>query len=231
MINEGQWVLVVDNDVQIRRLLRSCLASEHYRIFEANTGQDALHKVVQVHPDLIILDLGLPDIDGLTVLQRLRKWTQTPVIILSERSTDQDKITALDAGADDYLVKPFSVDELQARMRVAHRRTQPTPDTTYLFSGDLQVDLARRLVTVRGERIKLTPTEYAILRLLAQHAGKVVTHQQILSGIWGPAHGKETHYVQVYIAQLRQKLEVTPTLPQIILTEFGVGYRLSAQHA
>jgi len=150
MPNEGQWILVVDNDVQIRRLLKSSLKAEHYRIFEANTGEDALQKIVQVHPDLIILDLGLPDIDGLTVLQRLRKWTQTPVIILSERSTDQDKIAALDAGADDYLVKPFSVDELQARMRVAHRWTQPTPTTTLLTNGDLQIDLARRRVTVQG---------------------------------------------------------------------------------
>ena len=223
--------MVVDSDVQIRRLLKGYLAADHYRIFEANTGQDALQKVIQLHPDLIILDLGLPDMDGLTVLQRLRNWTQTPVIILSERSTTQDKIAALDAGADDYLVKPFSLDELQARMRVAHRRAQPTPDTTRLTSGDLQIDLVRRRVTRQGERIKLTPTEYAILRLLAQHVGKVVTHQQILCSIWGPAHGKEIHYVQVYIAQLRQKLEATPTLPQIILTEFGVGYRLLAQNA
>lgn len=227
MVNEGQWILVVDNDIQIRRLLRSNLQAQHYRIFEANIGRDALEKVMQLHPDIIILDLGLPDIDGLTVLQRLRQWTQTPVIILSERNTDRDKITALDAGADDYLVKPFSVDELQARIRVAHRHTQ----LTHLISGDLQVDLAQRLVTVHGERIKLTPTEYAILRLLAQHAGNVVTYEQILRGIWGPAHGKGTHYLHVYIAQLRQKLEVTATTPQIILTEFGVGYRLIAQKA
>jgi two-component system KDP operon response regulator KdpE len=178
-------------------------------------------------PDLIILDIGLPDLDGLQVLQQLRQWTATPVIMLSVRDADQDKIAALDAGADDYLTKPFSVEELMARMRVAQRHRQPEAAPAVYTNGDLRIDLARRLVTYHGQRVKLTPTEYALLRLLVQHAGRVLTHRQLLKEVWGPDEMDNTHYLRVYFAQLRQKLEADPQRPQVILTEPGVGYRLA----
>jgi len=227
-VSEGAHVLIVDDEVQIRRFLRISLEANGYHVHEATNGQDALAAAAQVRPDLIILDLGLPDIDGITVLTRLREWTTTPVIILSVLDADRDKVAALDAGADDYLTKPFSVEELLARLRVAQRHARPAEQAPIFTSGDLQVDLARRLVTVRGEAVKLTPTEYALLRLLIQHAGRVLTHRQILKAVWGPQYVDETHYLRVYFAQLRQKLEVNPTLPRLIVTEPGVGYRLVA---
>ncbi|MFN8486446.1 MAG: response regulator [Caldilineaceae bacterium] len=225
-MSEALRVLVVDDEVQIRRFLKISLEANGYQVHETATGQEALEKAALLRPALIILDLGLPDMDGLTVLTRLREWTQTPVIILSVRDADRDKIAALDAGAEDYLTKPFSVDELMARMRVAQRRIQPMPEIAIFTSGDLQVDLGRRLVTVVGQPVKLTPTEYAILRLLVQHAGRVLTHRQILKEVWGAKYVDEIHYLRVYFAQLRQKLEADPALPKIILTEPGVGYRL-----
>ncbi len=230
-MTEGALVLVVDDEAQIRRFLRISLEANGYRVDETNNGQDAIDKAAQLRPDLIILDLGLPDMDGFEVLKRLREWTKTPVIILSVRDENRDKISALDAGADDYLSKPFSVEELMARIRVAQRHAQPDQEEAVFTSGHLQVDLARRLVTVRGEPVKLTPTEYALLRLLIQHAGKVLTHRQILREVWGAEYVNETHYLRVYFAQLRQKLEDDPALPQIILTEPGVGYRLVEQAA
>lgn len=226
-MSDALRVLVVDDEVQIRRFLKISLEANGYQVYETATGQEALEKAALLRPALIILDLGLPDMDGLTVLTRLREWTQTPVIILSVRDADRDKIAALDAGAEDYLTKPFSVDELMARMRVAQRRIQPLPEMTIFTSGDLQVDLGRRLVSVAGQPIKLTPTEYAILRLLVQHAGRVLTHRQILKEVWGAKYIDEIHYLRVYFAQLRQKLEADPALPKIILTEPGVGYRLA----
>jgi two-component system, OmpR family, KDP operon response regulator KdpE len=225
-MTDGPHVLVVDDEKQIRRFLRISLEANGYRVFETETGEDAIHKAAQIRPDLVILDLGLPDIDGLEVLNRLREWTNTPVIILSVRDADREKVAALDAGADDYLTKPFSTDELMARMRAALRHARPELETAVFTSGELQVDLARRIVTVRGEPVKMTPTEYALLRLLIQHAGKVLTHRQILREVWGPEYVEETHYLRVYFAQLRQKIEIDPTLPEIILTEPGVGYRL-----
>ncbi len=225
-MSEGPRVLVVDDEAQIRRFLRIGLDANGYRVYETDTGQDALIKAAQLRPDLIILDLGLPDLNGLDVLKRLRAWTQTPVIILSVHDADRDKVAALDAGADDYLTKPFSMNELMARMRVAQRHNRPEPDSTVFTVRDLQVDLARRLVTVQGESAKLTPTEFALLRLMIQHAGKVLTHRQILREVWGPEYVDETHYLRVYFAQLRQKLEADPARPKIILTEPGVGYRL-----
>jgi two-component system, OmpR family, KDP operon response regulator KdpE len=218
--------LVVDDEIQIRRFLKISLEANGYHIDEAVNGQAALTKAAQIRPDIIILDLGLPDMDGLEVLTRLREWTQTPVIILSVRDADRDKITALDTGADDYLTKPFSMDELLARMRVAQRHAQPEPQSAIFTYGDLQVDFARRLVTKKGEPVKLTPTEYALLRLLIQNASKVLTHRQILKAVWGPEYVEETHYLRVYFAQLRQKLEDDPALPKIFLTEPGVGYQL-----
>jgi two-component system, OmpR family, KDP operon response regulator KdpE len=225
---EGAVVLIVDDELQIRRFLRISLEANGYQVHETETGQDAIVKAVQLRPDLVILDIGLPDMEGFEVLHRLREWTAIPVIMLSVRDSDRDKIAALDMGADDYLVKPFSMEELMARIRVAQRHAQPQQDEPVFTSGDIQVDFARRLVTLRGEVVKLTPTEYALLRLMIQHAGKVLTHQQILKAVWGPEYVHETHYLRVYFAQLRQKLEDDPTRPHFLMTEPGVGYRLSS---
>lgn len=227
-MTEGPQVLIVDDELQIRRFLRVSLEANGYHIHEADNGQDAINKTAQLRPDLVILDMGLPDMDGMEVLSRLREWTKIPVIILSVRDADRDKIAALDAGADDYLTKPFSTDELLARMRVAQRHAQPQEQTAVFTLGNVQVDFSRRIVTRNGEPVKLTPTEYALLRLLIQHAGKVLTHRQILKEVWGSEYVDELHYLRVYFAQLRQKLEDDPTLPKLILTEPGVGYRLKS---
>lgn len=225
-MSDGLQILIIDDELQIRRFLRISLEAKGYHVHEAETGQEGVLKTAQVRPDVVILDMGLPDMDGLAVLKRLREWTQTPVIILSVRDSDRDKVAALDGGADDYLTKPFSTEELLARIRTAQRHAQPEPQQAIFSSGRLHVDLTRRLVTVNGEAVKLTPTEYALLRLMIQHAGKVLTHQQILRAVWGPEYVGETHYLRVYFAQLRQKIEADPALPEIILTEPGVGYRL-----
>lgn len=220
-------VLVVDDEVQIRRFLRISLEAGGYHVYEAGTGKEAILIAAKVRPDLLILDLGLPDLDGIEVVKQVREWTKTPIIILSVRDADSDKVAALDAGADDYLTKPFSTEELMARLRVALRHTQPEPDQRAFTTGDLHIDLTRRLVTLRGESVKLTPTEYALLRLMVQHAGRVLTHRQILKEVWGPAYIDESHYLRVYFSQLRQKLEDNPALPKYLLTEPGVGYRLA----
>jgi two-component system KDP operon response regulator KdpE len=225
-MNDEPPVLIVDDEISIRRFLRVSLETNHYRVHEAENGQEALVKAAQVRPEVIILDMNLPDMEGVEVLRRLREWTSTPVIILSVRDADRDKVAALDAGADDYLTKPFSTDELLARMRVARRHALPPAAEPILTFGDVQIDLARRVVSRSGEPVKLTPTEYALLRLLAQHAGRVLTHRQILKEVWGPQYADETHYLRVYFAQLRQKLETNPALPRLIVTEPGVGYRL-----
>lgn len=225
-MTDGPQILIVDDELQIRRFLRISLEANGYHVHESDTGHDAIVKTAQLRPDLVILDMGLPDMDGIEVLRRLREWTKTPVIILSVRDSDRDKIAALDAGADDYLTKPFSTEELLARMRVAQRHAQPQEQEAIFNAGNVQVDFARRLVTRNGEPVKLTPTEYALLRLLIQHAGRVLTHRQILKEVWGPEYVDELHYLRVYFAQLRQKLEDDPTLPKLILTEPGVGYRL-----
>ena len=225
-MTDGPQVLIVDDELQIRRFLRVSLEANGYSVHETDAGHDAIVKMAQLRPDLVILDMGLPDMDGLEVLRRIREWTKTPVIILSVRDNDRDKIAALDAGADDYLTKPFSTEELLARMRVAQRHAQPQEQEAIFTAGNVQVDFARRIVTRNGEPVKLTPTEYALLRLLIQHAGRVLTHRQILKEVWGPEYVDELHYLRVYFAQLRQKLEDDPTLPKLILTEPGVGYRL-----
>jgi two-component system KDP operon response regulator KdpE len=227
-MSEGPQVLVVDDERQIRRFLRISLETNGYAVQECESGSAALSKAAQWRPDLIILDLGLPDMDGLDVLKRLREWTQTPVIVLSAREADQDKVSALDGGADDYLTKPFSTAELMARMRAALRHTLPNHDTPVIEIGGLRIDLAHRAVTRDARPIKLTPTEFALLRLMARHAGKVLTHKQILREVWGPEYAEETHYLRVYFAQLRQKLEEDPALPRLLLTEPGVGYRFVA---
>ncbi len=221
-------VLIVDDEVQIRRLLRVTLEANGYRVLEAANGPDGLAEAAQRNPDVIILDLGLPGMDGLTVLKRLREWSKAPVLVLSVQEGDVDKVSALDNGADDYMTKPFSTAELLARLRVARRRAQPEADNAVFRSGHLEVELAARRVTVRGQEIKLTPTEYSLLRLLVRNAGKVVTHRQILKEVWGPAYGEQTHYLRVYVAHLREKLEADAARPELILTEPGVGYRLVA---
>ena len=224
---DGLQIVVIDDETQIRRFLRVSLEANGYHVHEATKGEEGIVKTAQIRPDLVILDMGLPDMDGLDVLRRLREWTKTPVIVLTVRDSDRDKVIALDSGADDYLTKPFSTDELMARIRVAIRHAAPPEELQVFQSGDLKVDLTRRIVTVKGDAVKLTPTEYALLRLLIQHAGKVLTHRQILREVWGREYENETHYLRVYFAQLRQKIETDPTRPGIILTEPGVGYRLS----
>jgi two-component system, OmpR family, KDP operon response regulator KdpE len=220
--------LIIDDEVQIRRLLRVTLEAGGYRVFEAATGQDGLVEAAQRHPDVIILDLGLPDMDGAQVLKRLREWSQAPVLVLSVREGEDDKVSALDSGADDYMTKPFSTVELLARLRVARRHAQPIADNSVFRTGRLEVDLAGRIVTVKGQEIKMTPTEYSLLRLLVRNAGKVVTHRQILKEVWGPNYAEQTHYLRVYMAHLREKIEADPGRPELLITEPGVGYRLVA---
>jgi len=221
-----QSVLIVDDEMQIRRLLRVVLEAGGYRVLEAANGPDGLAEAAQRNPDVIILDLGLPGMDGLTVLKRLREWSRAPVLVLSVQEGDVDKVSALDNGADDYMTKPFSTAELLARLRVLQRHAQPEADNAVFHSGHLQVDLAARLVTVKGQEVKLTPTEYSFLRLLVRHAGKVVTHKQILKEVWGPAYATQPHYVRVHMAELRKKVEAEPARPKLLVTEPGVGYRL-----
>ena len=218
-------ILIVDDERPILRFLSASLSGQ-YEIVQAATGEDAIRAVTMERPDLVILDLGLPDIDGVEVTRRLREWTQTPIIIVSVREQESDKIAALDAGADDYLTKPFGAGELMARIRVALRRTAPLAEDAIFQSDNLTVDLARRVVSVLGQDIILTPTEYDILRALIQHAGKVLTHRQLLRMVWGNAYESETHLLRVNVSNLRRKIERDPAKPQHIITEPGVGYRL-----
>lgn len=219
-------VLVIDDELQIRRLLRVCLDANGYRVLEAPTGHEGLAEAAQHRPDVVVLDLGLPDMDGVMVLKRLREWSKVPVVVLSVRDREEDKVKALDNGADDYLTKPFGTEELLARLRVAMRHAQPSSDSAVFHSGRLEVDLTARVVKVEGRDVRLTATEYALLRLLVQHAGKVMTHQQILREVWGPDYIDQTQYLRVYMAHLREKLEAEPSKPSLLLTEPGVGYRL-----
>jgi two-component system KDP operon response regulator KdpE len=225
-------VVLIEDELQIRRFLRATLAGQGYRLFEAATGADGLIEVASRQPDVVIIDLGLPDMDGLEVIRRLREWTAVPVIVLSARGGERDKVTALDAGADDYVSKPFGADELLARIRVALRHTAGAShedDEAAFTVGALHVDLLRRHVVVDGTEIKLTPIEYKLLATLVRHAGKVVTHAQLLREVWGPSHEDQAHYVRVYMAHLRHKLEAEPARPRYLLTEPGVGYRLAAE--
>ena len=222
-------VLVIDDEVQIRRLLRILLEANGYRVLEAACGQEGLTEAALRRPDIVILDLGLPDLDGVTVLRQLRDWSHVPVIVLSVRDRDDDKTTALDQGADDYVTKPFSTGELLARLRVAQRHAQPVADTVVFRTGDVEVDLSSRRVTRRGEEVRLTATEYALLRQLVRHAGRVLTHQHLLREVWGPDYLGQTHYLRVYVARLREKLEVLPAEPALLITEPGVGYRLAVK--
>jgi two-component system KDP operon response regulator KdpE len=222
----GQRILVVDDENAIRRYLRAALSAQGFAIYEAANGQEAINEVISHHPDLIILDLGLPDFDGIEVTRRLREWSQTPIIILSVREAENDKIAALDAGANDYLTKPFGTGELMARMRVALRQPANKSDEPVLQVDNLKMDLSRRLVTVDETQISLTPTEYEILRLLLQNAGRVITHRQLLRQVWGTAYETEMHILRVNISNLRRKIEPDPSRPHYLLTEPGVGYRI-----
>ncbi len=226
MSADGARILVVDDEKQIRRMLKAALEGYGYDIGEAASGHEGLSQTSIFHPDVVILDLGLPDLDGIEVIQRLREWTQVPIIVLSVREHEDDKIKALDAGADDYVTKPFSMGELLARLRAAIRRIAKSEDTPILTFGELSLDISYRNVTVRGEEVKLTPTEYEVLKYLAQQAGRVVTHRQLLRAIWGSNYQEHSQYLRVYIGQLRRKIEVDPSQPAYIITEPGVGYRL-----
>ncbi|HSB00701.1 MAG TPA: response regulator [Anaerolineales bacterium] len=226
MSDLGQRVLVVDDESAIRHYLRTVLTAQGFAVYEAANGQETLKAVVENRPDVIILDLGLPDFDGTEVTRRLREWSNTPIIILSVREAEQEKIAALDAGADDYLTKPFGTGELMARMRVVMRRLAGTSDEPVLQVDELKMDLSRRIVTVNGNQISLTPTEYEILRLLLQNAGKVLTHRQLLRQVWGTAYESEMHMLRVNISNLRHKIESDPSRPHYLITEPGVGYRI-----
>ena len=225
MTDQGVRVLVVDDERSIRRFLKASLGSQ-FAIIEATTGEEALAAVVNSRPDVIILDLGLPDMDGVEVTRRLREWTQIPIIIVSVREQEKDKIAALDAGADDYLTKPFGVGELMARLRSALRRSAQAETEPTFKTGNLEVDLNQREVSVNGQPVTLTPTEYDLLRTFVKHAGKVLTHDQLLRAVWGTAYESETHLLQVNISNLRRKIEPDPVRPSYLVTEPGVGYRL-----
>ena len=225
-------ILVVDDEPQIRRFLRTSLDAHSYEVIEAESGQEAIRRASVEKPEVIVLDLGLPDIDGLEVIKRIREWSTVPIIVLTARNREPDKIEALDQGADDYLTKPFGMGELMARIRTALRHKVQTTGAQPVFKfGAVVVDLVKRIVTRDGQEVKLSPREYELLRVLVQHAGRVLTHQQILREVWGPAHVEDTQYLRVYIGQLRQKLEASPEQPHYLITEPGVGYRLKEDAA
>ena len=222
-------VLLIEDEPQMRRFLRTALGSNDYRLVEAGTAKEGLAHAAARNPDVILLDLGLPDRDGLEVAKELREWSATPIIVLSARGREQDKVAALDLGADDYLTKPFGVDELLARIRVALRHAARPPGAApepIFEAGDLKVDLAARRVWRAGEEVHLTPTEYKLLAVMVRNAGKVLTHRQLLKDVWGINYVNQSHYVRVYLAQLRQKIEADPARPRLLLTEPGIGYRL-----
>ena len=224
-------ILCIEDDPQIRRFLRAGLTSQGFEFFEAATGRQGIAEATVRSPDLVILDLGLPDVDGAEVVRALREWTVLPILVLSARTTETDKIAALDAGADDYLTKPFGMGELLARIRVALRHAASAGrDGGSLFNvGNLRIDLARRQVFLGENPVHLTPIEYRLLAVLVKHAGMVLTHRQLLKEVWGPGHVEDSHYLRIYMAQLRHKLEADPAQPRFLLTEVGVGYRLAAE--
>ena len=223
MTEPAPVVLVIDDEIQIRRFLRAGLELDGFVVHEAETGAEAMRAVTLTPPDLVILDLGLPDMDGADVLERLRAWSNVPLIVLSVRSNEAEKVRLLENGADDYVVKPFGMAELLA----AHGGVRATSGEPIVRAGPLSIDLAARIVTINGERVILTPKEYRLLQILAQHAGNVVTHQFLLKEIWGSPHIHDTHYLRIFVRKLRQKIEADPTQPRILLTELGIGYRLA----
>jgi len=223
-------IVLIEDEPQIRRFLRATLGSHGYRLHEAETGEDGLIEAASRQPDVVILDLGLPDVDGLQVIRRLREWSKVPIIVLSARGQEGDKVAALDAGADDYVSKPFAVGELLARLRVALRHAAAGESGEPTFTvGDLTVDQIKRQVRVDGREVHLTPIEYRLLTLLVRHSGRVVSQRQLLKEVWGPGQTEQTHYLRVYMGTLRRKLEKDPARPRFLLTEPGVGYRLAAE--
>jgi len=229
MTSPEPLALLIEDEPQLRRFLKATLTGHGYRYSEAETGEAGLTAAAERSPDLILLDLGLPDVDGLEVTRRLREWSTVPIIVLSARGQEVDKISALDNGADDYLTKPFGAGELLARMRVALRHAtqrQSGDDEPTFESGELKVDMATRRVFVRGQEVRLTPIEYRLLTTLVKNAGKVITHRQLLKEVWGPPYMAHTHYLRVYMGQLRHKVEADPARPKLLVTEPGVGYRL-----
>ncbi|HWQ41999.1 MAG TPA: response regulator [Desulfosporosinus sp.] len=226
MENKGPRILVIDDETQIRRFLRVALTSHGYVVKDVGTGKEGLDAVAMFSPALVILDLGLPDIDGLDVIRQLREWSKVPVIILSVKEQETDKITALDSGADDYVTKPFAMGELLARIRAAMRHIAGEEEQPVLHFNELSIDLVHRRISTDDNEIKLTQTEYEIVKNLAINAGKVMTHRSLLRTVWGPSYEKEVQYLRVYIGQIRRKLEYDPSRPKHIITEPGVGYRL-----
>lgn len=222
----GKRILIVDDEPQIRKFLRITLMAQGYDVVEAPRGEEGISKCATAQPNLVILDLGLPDLDGQQVIGRIREWSDVPIIVLSVRTKDQEKVSALDSGANDYVIKPFSIDELLARIRAALRAKLDPVTTAELVVGELVVDVPRHKVLVGGQEIKLTRKEFDLLLMLAQNAGRIVTHRQILRAVWGPAHEGDVHYLRIYIGHLRQKLGDDPANPKFIESEPGVGYRL-----
>jgi two-component system, OmpR family, KDP operon response regulator KdpE len=229
MSDKKNCILIVDDEEAIRQFLSVTLTSQGYEVVVAASGQEAIFQASSQHPDLMVLDLVLPDINGLEITRRLRQWTQIPIIILSVRGSETDKIAALDAGADDYLTKPFGAGELLARIRVAWRHKSQTLEDPVFINGLLSIDLLNRIVKVSGEEIQLTPTEYDLLKALVHHSGRVMTHRQLLQEVWGEQYGNELHMLHVNISNLRRKIEPDPARPQYLITEPGVGYRLKVE--
>ncbi len=231
-MSQEATILLIEDGSEIRRFLRTTLPAHGFRLYEASTAREGLIEAQARNPDLILLDLGLPDLEGSEVIRQVREWTSTPIIVLSARDQEQVKVAALDLGADDYVTKPFGINELLARIRAAlrHASRSATDAGEPVFTlGDLKVDLGRRQVFVSGKEIHLTPIEYKLLTTLIRYAGKVLTHRQLLKEVWGPLHVEEGHYLRVYMRQLRHKLEKNPTHPRYLLTELGVGYRLRTE--
>ena len=229
MKEDKELILLIEDEPQMRRFLRITLQAQGFRLVEAATAQEGLMQATTRNPDVVLLDLGLPDLDGLEVTKRLREWTQIPIIVISAREQERDKVKALDAGADDYLTKPFNAGELMARIRVALRhaaRNHADQQEPVFTLENLRVDLAKRQVFVNNEEVHLTPIEYKLLTMLIRHAGKVITHTQLLKEVWGPAHVNEVQYLRVYMTQLRHKLETDPARPRFFMNEPGIGYRL-----
>ena len=230
MDSSGYHILVIEDEQAIRRFLHAALENAGYRVSEVATGVEGLRAAMSQPPDVVVIDLGLPDVDGQEVLKRLREWYRSPVIVLSARDQEAQKVLALDNGADDYVTKPFSVGELLARLRVALRHSQHVgPEETTVRIGDLEVDLASRIVRVHDRQIHLTPIEYKLLTTMMKHAGKVLTHRFLLREVWGPQHSQENHYLRVFVAGLRRKIEQLAAQPRYIYTEQGVGYRFASE--